>query len=377
MMLPQFHDDGGEAKGHRRQSCWSSFRGFLSSVFQSEESRSIFFFLLINLSFAFVELFYGILSNSLGLVSDSFHMFFDCTALVAGLVASVVSRRPANERFSYGYQRAEVLGGFVNGLFLVFIAFFVLKEALERFFDPPNIHTHRLVLVSIGGLLVNLIGVFAFQHAHSHGHGGAGCDHGHSHGHAPARIHDDHDHGHSHGHSHGHGHDDHGGHAHNGHAHGHSHGGHGEAKQARSFVLDGVLLHVLADTLGSVGVIISSLIIHQYGWMIADPVCSIFISVLIFMSTWPLLRDSFHVLMQRTPATLEGKLFRCYRQINLIDGVISYKDPHFWSMSREYNVGTITIVIKTDANDTSIRSAVTRVFTDAGVKRMTVQTERF
>lgn len=45
----------------------------------------------------------------------------------------------------------------------------------------------------------------------------------------------------------------------------------------------GVLLHVLADTLGSVGVIISSLIIHQYGWMVADPVCSIFISVLIFL----------------------------------------------------------------------------------------------
>ena len=44
----------------------------------------------------------------------------------------------------------------------------------------------------------------------------------------------------------------------------------------------GVLLHVIADTLGSVGVIISSLIIHQYGWMIADPVCSIFISILIF-----------------------------------------------------------------------------------------------
>lgn len=44
----------------------------------------------------------------------------------------------------------------------------------------------------------------------------------------------------------------------------------------------GVLLHVIADTLGSVGVIISSLLIHQYGWMIADPVCSLFISVMIF-----------------------------------------------------------------------------------------------
>jgi len=50
-------------------------------------------FLILNLSFAFVELFYGVLTNSLGLISDSFHMFFDCTGLLAGLVASVSPSR--------------------------------------------------------------------------------------------------------------------------------------------------------------------------------------------------------------------------------------------------------------------------------------------
>ena len=43
-----------------------------------------------------------ITTPSLGLISDSFHMFFDCTALLAGLVATVVSRWQANERFSFG-----------------------------------------------------------------------------------------------------------------------------------------------------------------------------------------------------------------------------------------------------------------------------------
>ena len=42
---------------------------------------------------------------SLGLISDSFHMFFDCTALLAGLVATIVARWSSNERFSYGYIR--------------------------------------------------------------------------------------------------------------------------------------------------------------------------------------------------------------------------------------------------------------------------------
>lgn len=59
-------------------------------------------FLLLNLSFAFVELFYGFVTNSLGLISDSFHMFFDCTALIAGLAASLITKWKANERFSYG-----------------------------------------------------------------------------------------------------------------------------------------------------------------------------------------------------------------------------------------------------------------------------------
>ena len=58
-------------------------------------------------------------------------MFFDCSALVAGLVASVISKWRANDRYTYGYVRAEVVNGFLNGLFLVFIAFFILSEAIE------------------------------------------------------------------------------------------------------------------------------------------------------------------------------------------------------------------------------------------------------
>lgn len=88
-------------------------------------------FLCVNLAFAIVELVYGFWTNSLGLISDSFHMFFDCTALVGGLVASLIARKSANDRYSYGYGRAEVMGGLINGLFLVFVALFIFKESLE------------------------------------------------------------------------------------------------------------------------------------------------------------------------------------------------------------------------------------------------------
>ena len=61
--------------------------------------------------------------------------------------------------------------------------------------------------------------------------------------------------------------------------------------------LTGIFLHVLADTLGSVAVIISSLLIQQFGWLIADPICSLFLAGLIFMSVLPFLRQSAKVLL--------------------------------------------------------------------------------
>jgi len=170
----------------------------------------------------------------------------------------IITKWRANDRFSYGYVRAEVLAGFVNGLFLLFIAFFIFSEAVERILEPPEVKHERLFVVSVLGFLVNLVGIYAFQHGHG----------GHSHG----------------GHSHGGG-----GHTHS-HGGGHSHGESEEEIAHNSQIMQGVFLHILADTLGSVGVIISSVLMWAFGWMIADPICSIFIAVLISLSVLGLIK---------------------------------------------------------------------------------------
>lgn len=225
----------------------------------------------------------------------------------------------------------------MNGLFLVFIAFFIFSEAVERIFEPPEVKHERLFLISVLGLLVNIVGIFVFQHGgghHGHSHGGEG--HGHSHD-TPDK------HSHSNNHSspnqfygnallnqlpgsnslinmdnHGHSHagDSHSGHnhSHDGGGHGHSHNGSlpsnsgNHSTPVQSQILQGVFLHILADTLGSVGVIISALLMSNFGWMIADPICSMFIALMVAMSVYPLLRDSIHVIMQRTPKEIEHKL---------------------------------------------------------------------
>ena len=117
-------------------------------------------------------------------------MLFDSSALVIGLIASYMAQWPSSPTYSFGFKRVEVLSGLVNGVFLVFVGFSVAMESLERLHNPPEVGDNQLMATSVGGLLVNLIGL-VFFHDVSH----AGHDHGHDHGH---------EHGHEHGHSHGH-----------------------------------------------------------------------------------------------------------------------------------------------------------------------------
>ncbi|XP_013147756.1 PREDICTED: zinc transporter 7 [Papilio polytes] len=319
------------------------FQNWLRLIYSDKNSRNLFLFLILNLSFAFVELFYGIWTNSLGLISDAFHMFFDCTGLVAGLAASLVSKWRANERYSYGYARAEVLAGFVNGLFLLFIAFFIMSEAVERAIEPPEVKHERLLLVSVLGFLVNLVGIYAFHHGHGHGHG-------HSHG----------GHGHSHNHDHGHG-------------HGHSHDDMEAPTGAGSAIMRGVFLHVLADTLGSVGVIISAILMRTFGWMRADPICSMAIALLIAASVLPLVRDSAGVLMQRTPTSIERALPNLYTRVVGLAGVHAVQEPHFWTLCSDVHVGAIKLEVARQVDPRYVTEQAARIFREAGVKHLTVQ----
>ncbi|XP_034296932.1 proton-coupled zinc antiporter SLC30A5 [Pantherophis guttatus] len=348
----------GDALQHSSQSLPRFIKESLKQILEESDSRQIFYFLCLNLAFTFIELFYGVWTNSLGLISDGFHMLFDCSALVMGLFAALMTRWKATRIFSYGFGRVEILSGFINGLFLMVIAFFVFTESVARLVDPPDIDTNMLTPVSVGGLIVNLVGICAFSHAHSHGPSRGGC-------HA-------HEHSHSH-HSHGHGH----GHSHNDHGHSHNHGhGHGSLGGSMNTNMRGVFLHVLADTLGSVGVIISTILIQQFGWLIADPLCSLFIATLIFLSVIPLIKDACQVLLLRLPPEHEKDLHVALEKIQNIDGVISYRDPHFWGHSANVVAGTIHVQVMSEVMEQRIIQQVSAVLKDSGVNNLTIQVEK-
>ena len=96
-MLPLRHNEVVKRRGVLGR-LYDKITGWIRLILSDGNSRNLLGFLLLNLSFAFVELFYGVWTNSLGLISDSFHMFFDCTGLLAGLVASVITKWRSNDR---------------------------------------------------------------------------------------------------------------------------------------------------------------------------------------------------------------------------------------------------------------------------------------
>src|SRR6478752_5290472 len=97
------------------------------------------------------------LSGSLALLADAAHMFTDAAALVIALVASVVAARPANDRRTFGYQRAEVFGALANGIILIVLSVWVAVEGVQRLLKPAEVEVEGglMLVVAIVGLVAN------------------------------------------------------------------------------------------------------------------------------------------------------------------------------------------------------------------------------
>lgn len=132
-------------------------------------------------------------------------------------------------------------------------------------------------------------------------------------------------------------------------------------------------LHIVADTLGSVGVMISALLMSQFGWMIADPLCSLFIAILISISVYPLLRDSFYVLMQRIPVDLEDKLPDSLNRIQNLSGVLSLHESHFWTLNSDTYIGCLKLEVAQNSNYKYILSNAKTLLNQIGVDKVHIQ----
>lgn len=112
----------------------------------------------MTVSFMVIEAVVGFLADSLVLIADAGHMLTDAAGVGFALGAIWIAQRPANERKTYGYYRAEILAALLNALLLIAVSAYIFYEAFQRFSDPPEVASIPLLVVASGGLVVNLVG---------------------------------------------------------------------------------------------------------------------------------------------------------------------------------------------------------------------------
>ncbi|SDK82764.1 cobalt-zinc-cadmium efflux system protein [Cryobacterium psychrotolerans] len=178
------------------------------------------------------------LTGSLALLADAGHMFSDLAGLLIALAATVVAARPATDRQTYGYQRAEVFGALINGLILVAVAVGVVIGAVSRLIsaDQAEVSGTPMLIVAVIGLVANVGALLLLRPAAAH-----------------------------------------------------------------SINMRGAYLEVLGDTLGSVAVIIAAGVILTTGFQQADSIASLLIAAMILPRAWSLLRDVVRVFSESVP----------------------------------------------------------------------------
>ena len=232
--------------------------------------RALAIVLALTVAFTVVEVVGGLFTGSLAVLADAGHMLSDTFAIGLALVALTLAARPSTPRRSFGFQRAEILAAFVNGLTLVIVSGWIVWEAVQRFRDPPEILGGWMLVVALAGLAVN--GISAVILLRSEG---------------------------------------------------------------ESLNVQAALRHVIADLLGSAGVLVAAVIILATGWTLVDPIVSIAIALLIVASAWGVLRDSTSILMEATPSEIDASAVA--EAIVAVPGVTSVHDLHVWRITSGFD----------------------------------------
>ena len=119
-------------------------------------SRQLFIALFFTLGFAGVEAVTGWFANSLALMGDAGHMVTDSVSLGLAAWAARLAQRPASEKLSFGFGRAEVVSAIVNAVFMLAIVGGIVFSAMQRIQDPPEVQGLMVLVVASIGLAVNI-----------------------------------------------------------------------------------------------------------------------------------------------------------------------------------------------------------------------------
>jgi len=256
----------------------------------------------------------GSLTGSLGLISDALENLNDLVANLLSLTSlTVANRREPCDRFTYGWHRLEVFNTLLGGGMLLVLAAGIVAEAVSRFRHPHAIQTGWVLAFSLAGLALNLVAAIALR----------------------PRDKDE---------------------------------------LERDANLKAAYLHAFSDSLASLGLVVSALVIRYTGWRWLDPVVALAIVAVIVRAALGLLKDATSILMHR--AAFDHQEAR--RLILALPGVSGVEDLRSWRMCSHLVVCTAHVQVDVErlADTAPLLSSIERTLAEAfRVRHVTVHFE--
>lgn len=117
----------------------------------------VFWAVIVNLGLTVAQIVGGILSGSLALIADAIHNLSDALSLIIAFFARKIARRPANETMTFGYGRAEIVAALINYTTLIIIGFYLIYEAILRFFEPQGVDGWLVVIIAAIAFVVDAV----------------------------------------------------------------------------------------------------------------------------------------------------------------------------------------------------------------------------
>jgi cobalt-zinc-cadmium efflux system protein len=253
----------------------------------TDYNRAFALAVVLNLGFVVVEAVFGVLSQSLALLTDAGHNLSDVMGLLLAWGAATLAKKKPSARRTYGYSRATIIASVLSGLILMGAVGAIAWEAVNRLFAPVEPAGMTIVVVAAIGVVVNTATALFFV---------SGKDH--------------------------------------------------------DLNIRGAFLHMAADAGISLGVVVSGLLILGFGLSWVDPVISLVIAAVIFLSTWGLLRDALNLSVDAVPRNVDPDAVRGY--LLGLPGVSSVHDLHIWPMSTTETALTAHLVMEAFPDDDAL-----------------------
>lgn len=297
-------------------------RGLKRLLKRNNINEHVFFGLIVNLFFSIFELFGGIFSGSIAIMSDAIHDLGDSFSLGFSIYFGKKAHHGPDKKYTYGYSRFSVLGVFVTTVILIVGAAFMIYLSILRIINPTEINLYMMLVLSVVGLILNMLATFRTEN-----------------------------------------------------------GRFNIIKAIEKKTYNGILFE---DVVGWVIVLLGTVVMMGTGWLWLDPAMSILISIYLISTAFASFKKVLELFLEKVPNGESVDVVKY--QVLAIPHVKGVHNIHLWSMDGEKLCATMHVVVdgkvidgtlieNSVENSMNIKKEIKKQLRSTGIKEVTLELE--